>query len=203
MCQHCVDVLLNGSSGATDVAVDYRRPVRGRCGPLAIEVVLQDRVDGGVGARADLQRPAAGGLEPLGPVALGQPQDADAGAEALLGVRPLAQDDLDECRGVAPDLAGPPLEALRRPVGVAPVARRHVLAHRRVLAVRGRAHVRGDALAAMEHLDRARRDARPHLLAQQRVRHRVVVLLDLDVIVEPEPAFLPLRRRRRARPAAA
>ena len=71
---------------ATDVVVDDRRPVRGDCGPLAIAVGLQDRVDGGVGARADLQRPAAGGLQPLSPVALGEPQDADAGAEALLGV---------------------------------------------------------------------------------------------------------------------
>ena len=52
--------------------------------------------------------------------------------------------------------------------------------------------MRGDALAAMEDFDRARRDARPHLLAQQLVRHRVVVLLDLDVIVEPDPALLPL-----------
>ena len=51
--------------------------------------------------------------------------------------------------------------------------------------------MRGNALAAVEDLDRARRDARPDLLAQQLVRHRVVVLLDLDVVVEPDPAFLP------------
>ena len=50
----------------------------------------------------------------------------------------------------------------------------------------------GDALAAMEQLDGARRDPRPHLLAEQLMRHRVVVLVDLDVVVEPEPAFLPL-----------
>src|SRR5215475_1606502 len=50
----------------------------------------------------------------------------------------------------------------------------------------------GNALAAMEDFDRARRDTRPDLLAQQLVRHRVVVLVDLDVIVEPDPAFLPL-----------
>ena len=49
----------------------------------------------------------------------------------------------------------------------------------------------GNALAAVEDFDRARGDARPNLLAQQLVRHRVVVLLDLDVIVEPDPAFLP------------
>ena len=80
----------------------------------------------------------AGGLQPLGAVALGQPQDAEAGAVALLGVGRLAQDDLDERGGARADLAGRRL-ALRRPLGVAPVARRHVLAHRRVLG-RGRPH---------------------------------------------------------------
>ena len=56
-----------------------------------------------------------------------------------------------------------------------------------MLAVGGR----GNAIAAMENLDRTRRDARPELLAQQLVRHRVVVFGDLDVVVEPDPAFLP------------
>src|ERR1700747_2150236 len=31
-------------------------------------------------------------------------------------------------------------------------------------------------------------DTRPNRLAQQLVRHRIVVLLDLDVVVEPDPA---------------
>jgi hypothetical protein len=56
--------------------------------------------------------------------------------EPLLGVRAPAQDHVDEHRGACPDLACPPPEALRRPVGIAPVARRHVLRRRRVLAVR-------------------------------------------------------------------
>ena len=64
-------------AGATDVRVDYRRPVRGGGGPSAIEVVLQDGVDRGVGARADLERATAGGFEPLGAEAVGVPQDAD------------------------------------------------------------------------------------------------------------------------------
>ena len=49
----------------TDVVVDYRRLVRGRCAPLAISVGLQDRIDRAVGSRANLQRPTAGGLHPL------------------------------------------------------------------------------------------------------------------------------------------
>src|SRR5215475_3906459 len=52
--------------------------------------------------------------------------------------------------------------------------------------------MRGNALAAMEDLYRARRDANPHLLAHQLERHGVVVLLNLDVVVEPELAFFPL-----------
>src|SRR6202790_2022229 len=103
----------------TDVVVDYRRHVRGRCVPLAIAVGLQDRVDRAVGSRADLQRPAAGGLQPLGPVASDEPHDADAGAEALLGVRALAQDDLDQRRGLRADLAGLPRTPRLRPIGVA------------------------------------------------------------------------------------
>jgi hypothetical protein len=53
-----------------------------------------------------------------------------------------------------------------RPVGIAPMARRQVLAHCGVLTVGGRAHMRGNPLAAMEDVDRARRDASPNLLAQ-------------------------------------
>src|SRR5271154_3776208 len=103
----------------TDVVVDYRRLVRGRCAPLAISVGLQDRVDRAVGSCADLQRPTAGGLHPLGPVALDEPHDADAGAEALLGVRALAQDDSAKPGGFGADptaLRRPPLQL---PIGVA------------------------------------------------------------------------------------
>src|SRR3974377_2597828 len=96
-------------AGATDVAVDNRRPVRGDCGPLAIAVGLQDRADGGVGARADLKRAGAGGLEPLSPLALCQPQDACAGAEGLLGVGLSGEGELDERRRVTPDLSTPSL----------------------------------------------------------------------------------------------
>ena len=51
--------------------------------------------------------------------------------------------------------------------------------------------MRGDPLAAVEDFDGARCDARPNLLAQQLVRHRVIVLVDLDVVIEPDPALLP------------
>ena len=51
--------------------------------------------------------------------------------------------------------------------------------------------MRRHALAMLEYLDRTPGDARPQLLAQQRVGHGVVMLVDLDVIVEADPALLP------------
>src|SRR6202522_1632642 len=93
-------------TGATDVGVRNRRPVRGRWGPFGFEIVLQDRVDGGEGARADLQRPAAGCLQPVAAIALDQPDNADRGPESLLRVRALAHDGLDQRRGI-PDYCGP------------------------------------------------------------------------------------------------
>src|ERR1035438_7983604 len=50
-----------------------------------------------------------------------------------------------------------------------------------------------DSIAAIEDLDGVRRDPCPHLLAQQRVRQRVIMPLDFDVVVEADPAFFPLR----------
>ena len=50
-----------------------------------------------------------------------------------------------------------------------------------------------DPLAAMENLDGARRDPHPHRLAQERVRHGVVMPLDFDVVIEADLAFLPFR----------
>src|SRR3954451_21922134 len=57
----------------------------------------------------------------------------------------------------------------------------------------------GHQLAAMEDLYRLCREARLDLFAQQPERHRIEVLLDLDVVVEVHPAALPggifIRRR--------
>src|SRR3984893_12193766 len=117
----CVSIVSSSMevTGATDVGVRNRRPVRGRCRPFGFEVVLQDRIDGSEGARTDLQRPAAGRLQPVAAIALDQPGDADRGPESLLWVRALAQDGLDQRRGIAPDLAGLPPDPLPGPLGIA------------------------------------------------------------------------------------
>ena len=50
----------------------------------------------------------------------------------------------------------------------------------------------GHALAAEENLDCGGGDPRLDLLADQLVRYAVVVLGDLDMVVEVDPAALPL-----------
>ncbi len=168
-----------------------RRPVRGGFGPFAIKVVLQDGVDGGVGAGADLQRPRAGGLQPVVAMCLCEADDPKAGAKALFRMGTLAQDHLNEGGGVGANPACLAPDPLRRPVGMSPVARRHMLTHGGVLAVRRSAGVRRNPLALMENLDRALGEADPDLLAQERMWHRVVVTLDLHMVVEPDGALLP------------
>ena len=53
------------------------------------------------------------------------------------------------------------------------------------------ADVHGDALALAEQLDRALGDPGVELLADQPVRHRVVMPVDVDVVVEPDPPRPP------------
>ncbi|RXH38651.1 hypothetical protein XH99_00800 [Bradyrhizobium nanningense] len=67
-----------------------RRIVRGALmSGTPIEIVSEDRLDRAVGARADVDRPRSRGVQPFAPIGGGKPEDAEAGAEALLGVRAL------------------------------------------------------------------------------------------------------------------
>jgi hypothetical protein len=49
--------------------------------------------------------------------------------------------------------------------------------------------VGGNAHAAAKGFDRPRSDSYPNFLAEQMMRHRVVVLVDLDVIVDLDLSF--------------
>ena len=60
----------------------------------------------------------------------------------------------------------------------------------------------GDALAAEEHLDRGGGEARPDAMADEGVRHAVVMPIDIDVVIEGDGALLPLGVTRTASAAA-
>jgi hypothetical protein len=66
--------------------------------------VVEDGTDRAVGESADFDGARGGGFQTGDAERAGQPQDAEAGSEALLGVRPLLQDELAErgsCRTAA------------------------------------------------------------------------------------------------------
>src|SRR5258708_21902177 len=92
-----------------------------------LATVLEDGGNRGVGAGAEHQRAGAGSIDPFGAITLDQAQDGDAGAEALLGMRPRAQDDIDQHGGVRADRLRLMADALVGPVGIAPVGPGHVL----------------------------------------------------------------------------
>ena len=141
---------------------------------------------------ADLDGPLGGGLDARRAKGTGKTDDAETGAVSLLGMRPGLENVLAERRGRRADLAGVLPDALDRPAGVAPVAGRHVLGDRRVLPVPARPYVDGDALALVEDLDAAGGHPRLDLGAGEAVGDGIIVGVDVDVIVDADPADAPL-----------
>lgn len=129
--------------------ISCRRPQRRRL----VEPVVEDRSNRPVGTRADLECTAAGRVDPLPAEAFDQADDAQAGAESLLGMRAIGENALAQQRGIGTDGGGFPGDPLDRPVGKAPMGRRHVLGDRRMPAIAAAAHVGGDPLALVEQLD--------------------------------------------------
>jgi hypothetical protein len=78
--------------------------------------VLEDRVDVAVGADADRQGAGARGLEARGAVATAEPEQAQAGAIALLGMRTVGEDRAHEGGRLGADRLSPLDEAGGRPL---------------------------------------------------------------------------------------
>src|SRR5277367_3523523 len=157
-----------------------------------IELVVEDGFDGAIGPGADLDGAFSGRLDPRHAKGADKPDDAETGAIALLGMGPAFENLLAERRGRRADLTGVFPDTLDRPAGVAPVTGRHVLGNGRVLPVPARPEMNGDALALMENLDAAGGQPRLDLGAGEAVGDRIIVGVDVDVIVDADPAHAPL-----------
>ncbi len=163
----------------------------GRPGGGLVEPVAEDRFDAAVAAAVDSESPRGGRFQAGGAVALGQALEPEAGAVGLLGMTP-GEDGGDQGGGVRSDLPGPVDEAVGRPVAHAAVLLGPVLRRGGVAPLVRRADVAGDALPAVEALDGAGRQPDVELAADERVRDRVVVPVDHDVVVGGHPDGLPL-----------
>ena len=98
----------------------------------------------------------------------------------------------DQCFGVGADVACLAGEPLWRPFRVPPMRAGHVVRQRSMTLTAISARMRRDERAAMEYLDDARRGAGVDLLADQRVRHGIEELVDLDMIVDADARNAPL-----------
>ena len=108
---------------APDVAVEDRHAVgTAMRGGVAIEVVVEDGFDGAVGPGADVERPCRGRLHPLRAEGFDQPDDAEAGPEALLRMGPFFQDQVAQRRRRRPDQGGIAPDTIDCPVGVTPMS---------------------------------------------------------------------------------
>ena len=146
-----------------------------------------------IGAGTDGDGAGTGGFQADLAIALDQPEEAEAGAIALLRVRPVGEDGLDEGRGLGADGARPGREPGRRPLQVALMSFRHVGGVGGVATPAVTAHMGGAALAVMEDLDGARGEASVDMLVDERIRDGVVVPVQLDVVVDVDPRVdLPL-----------
>src|SRR5262245_1204048 len=150
----------------------------------SIEAVLQDRIDMTIGAGLDRAGAGAGGLEPPRAIALGETQDPQAGAIALLRMRTIRENCRDERRRLRPDGPRPVDEARGRPLQMVLVGLGHVSGVGGVTAAEGASAMDGHPLTAVEDLDGGGGQAGVDLLVQERVGDGVVVAVDLDVVVD-------------------
>lgn len=113
---------------SADVGMLDRKVVRGTLGSRTPnEVVGEDRVDRAIGARADVARPRGRRVQALAPVGRGDPEDAETGAEPLLEVRALVENEVAQRAGRRVDRGGVLADAHDGPAGVAAMAGGHVL----------------------------------------------------------------------------
>src|SRR5262245_64243895 len=103
-------------------------------------------------------------------------------------MRSFIENQVAQRRGGRPDRGGLLADALDGPAGVAPMTGCHVLRHGRVLVVATHALMRGDPFALVENLDGASGEAHLDFGADEAMRDAVVMRLDLDVIVDGDPA---------------
>lgn len=170
---------------------DGRRRRRRFGDRLAVQPGLQDALDTAITQGAAAKGPGAGRLEPLGRVSFPQPQDAQAAAEALLGVPAGLQDGRDERLGHRPRFRGPGHDPRRRPLEISPMGLGHVGRLGGVGAPLGVSRVRGHAAALEEDLHRVHRDPELHRLLDQLVGNTVVMARQFDVVVDVDPGLLP------------
>ena len=179
-------------AGAADIRMCRQWQIERGLERLLVEPMFQDGADAAVREGATRQGARRRGFQSCGRVSLGQAHQPQTRAIALLGMRLVLQDRVDESGGLRADRLGPPDEPGRCPlemllVGDGPVPRiGHVVPH-----ARG-ADMTRDAVPLREDLDRRGGHAAIQFPLHQLIRHRIVVVQERDVVVDIGACLLPL-----------
>ena len=156
------------------------------------ETLFEHGFDAFIGTGPDRESSSARGVEPLSPVALAQTHDAQARAEALLGMGTRLQDRFHHSRGGHAAIGRPRDESLRGPLGILLVGFGHVSGHRGMAAFQVRAPVTGHAFALVQQFDHVEGEPHIELLFDQRIGHGGVMALDLDMVIDIDAGAFPL-----------
>ena len=109
----------------------------------------------------------------------------------MFRMRPALQDQIAKGSGGRTDRSGGAANALNSPIGVAPVARRHVLGKGGVPVVAAAAPMRRDPLTLEKDLDGLRGQPHLDLAARKAVRDAVKMSVDLDMVIDADAAQAP------------
>ncbi len=163
---------------------------------VLVEALVEDGFHALIAGGIEVQGPTTGGLQSLIPVGCAQPQNAQAGAEALLRVRPRAEDDRDQLSRGRASLLSPVHQTFRCPAGRVPMCPGYVLGERGMAPLQRGSPVTGTPCVVVQQLQGVGGHAHIQLLFDQLVGHRVVVAQHLDMIINMDPGVLPLGRGR-------
>ena len=134
---------------------------------LLVQALSEYGVDAFVGEGLDPQGSEASGLQAFGGIAFTEPDDAQAGAEALFGMRAALEDPGDELFGMGAVLAGPADDPFRGPLEISLVRLGTVLGQGGIPAAFGASPMAGHPLSLQENLNREVWDPHVDLLANE------------------------------------
>jgi hypothetical protein len=159
---------------------------------LAVERAFQNRFDTAVRTSVGDDGPLRRGFQTWVRIALAQPQNAQAGAVAHLGVGLACENGGEPLRGERSHGLGPGDEARGRPSQMLLMALGAMGGNRRRLRRLMAARVGSDALPAVEDLEGGGGGTDFHLLPGEGVRHAVEVAIQLDVVVDVDARLGPV-----------
>lgn len=179
--------------GSAHVGVRRQCGDRCRCWQrLLIEMLFEDGHHALARRRTDRERAPAGGLEALLTIAARQMQQSQTRAIAHLRVGLVGELPVHDVAGGRTDRERPVQEPSGRPVEVFLVGLRHVFGNRGVRAFAVTTRMACHPFSLVQAFNGGGGEAHIEFALHQRVRHAVIMPVDLDVVIDADARLLPL-----------